>query len=1653
MSEKLAGRLAGLQPEEQRLLLAQLLQEKGHKPKTAPLSFAQERLWFLDQLEPDSPLYNMFRAVQLVGRLDMAALKQSLSKVVRRHETLRATFTILGDHPIQVITPFLTLALPLVDLQGLAEDQCQAEARRLATAGAQQPFDLTQGPLFRVCLLRLGHEEHVLFLTMHHIVSDGWSLGVFVSEVAAFYAAFSTGATPSLPELSVQYTDFAVWQREWLQGQVLEKQIAYWKQHLSGAPSLLELPTDRPRPPVQGFRGTREQFALPKDLREALLALSHQEEATLFMTLLAAFEVLLHRYSRQSDLVVGTPIANRNQPGLESLIGFFVNTLVLRTDLSGNPTFRDLLRRVRKVAVGAYAHQDLPFEMLVEALQPERTLSHTPLFQVVFALQNTPMPSLELPGLTLNPWGTDTGTSQFDLILSVTETDQGMIETVEYNTDLFDAATIAHMMTQYQVLLNSIATNPDLRIADIPLLTEAERDKMVATWNDVGQYAGDQCIHELFEAQVKRTPSAIAVAFRNQQLSYTQLNTRANQLAHYLRRKGVGPDSVVAVMDDRTPEMIVALLGVLKAGGAYLPVDTQNPRDRILSLLDDSGASVVLTRTHIVEDIPFTWLQRLPDVSRDIVVTGLRPQIMSLDALPFPNRDLVDYDRYDQLIGDGYFKGSMSILATRGCPYQCLYCHKIWPKRHVVRSAQNIFDEVKLHYDRGYRVFKFLDDVFNLDRRNSEKFFELVIKNNLKIHLLFPSGLRGDILTPDYVDLASEAGTILIALALETASPRLQRALRKNLKIEKLRESLTYICEKHPHIILELFTMLGFPTETEEEALMTLDFVKGIKWLHFPYLNVLRIYPNTDMADFAMGHGITREAIERFSSLSFHELSDAMPFSKTFGREYQMRFMSEYFLLPERLKSVIPYQKRVLTREELVAKYDSYLPGGLESYPEVVHLIDDGDGFCSENATLREKSAARPSLLSSAREQAGDLTSNREPELRMLLLDLSQLFSREAEGKLYNLVEAPLGLMYLLTYLNQEFGDRVQGKILKSMVDFDSFAELKALISDFRPQIIGIRTLSVYKDFCHKTMALIKEWYPEIPIIAGGPYATSEYNTLLADPSVDLIVLGEGELTFAELVERILENDGKLPDDQTLTQIVGLAFVPRQRVASAEMRRGRQVLLLDKIVDEIGREDSGDPEKVGQVSDLAYVIYTSGSTGEPKGVMVPHRGLVQYVMDCRDRYGITSDDAVLQFASISFDTSAEEIYPCLLSGARLVLRDDTMLSSAGTFLQACAAKGITILDLPTAYWHLITVELAAGEAAFWPSLRLVIIGGEAALPERVELWRRHAPPHIRLANTYGPTETTIVATMHDLARENAPASIGKVPIGKPVANTQTLVLDPQLQPAPVGMPGELHIGGSRLARGYLHRPALTAERFIPNPFSAEPGARLYKTGDLVRYLPDGSIEFLGRVDHQVKLRGFRIELEEIETVLSQSPGVREAAVIVHGEQSGDKRLMAYLVARERQTLAVDEIRSFLRRKLPEYMIPSAFVVARSLPLTPGGKVDRRALLALGKDKPEFKGTFVAPRTPIEEALADIWADVLKLEQVGIRDNFFDMGGHSLLATQVVSRVRKTLEVELPVRVFFEAPTISEFGRRIEMIRWAAQGSQPEADSGYEEGHI
>jgi amino acid adenylation domain-containing protein len=1055
----------GMTPAEDRI-------PKRKESGPAPLSFSQQRLWFFDQFEPTSFAYNLLTAVSLRGKLDISALQKAFDEMVRRHEALRTTFDLRDGQPVQIIEEQRSIPLRQIEIVHPSEAQRQEQIRNLLHEQAFQPFDLKKGPLLRANLIRLAAEEHALVLAMHHIVSDAWSMHVLVREITALYQAYSSGKVSDLPPLPVQYADFAVWQRNWLQGELLAKQLEYWKQQLGDAPPVLELPADRPRPAVQTYNGADFTFFFSPALSQSLKALCRREGVTLFMVLLAGYKVLLHRYTGQREIVVGSPIANRQRKELEGLMGFFVNTLAMRTVISGDLTFHDYLQRVREAALGAYAHQDLPFEYLVEQFQPERNLSHNPLVQVIFSFEAAPAQPHDIPGLEVSILDKENKAAKFDLSLYASDRGSEIAGTFEYNVDLFNKETVERMAGHLLTIFSAVTSGPAQRISALPLLTRHERYQMLTAWNATDAPFLRLCVHHLLEAQVHRTPNASAIIFEDQEVTYRQLNARANKLGHRLAALGARPGELVGIFMERSLEMVVAVLGIVKSGAACLPLDPAYPGERLAFMIEDSGAAIVVSQEHLVSSFP-------------------------------------------------------------------------------------------------------------------------------------------------------------------------------------------------------------------------------------------------------------------------------------------------------------------------------------------------------------------------------------SPGARMVCLD--------------------------------------------------------------------------------------------------------------SEPSA------------------------------------------------------------------ISEEDENDLDVPVSPENWLYVIYTSGSTGRPKGVLVPHRVLVNLV--AWNQGSAWQSKRTLQYASLNFDVSFQEIFSTFAAGATLIVAPQSVridIPALGSYVEK---HRVERFHLPGTVMQKLAEEFSNRPQTLG-SVREFMVGGEQLQISRamVELFSRLEK--CVLHNHYGPTETHIVTSFQ--LRGDPETWPALPPLGRPIINTELYLLDAYLQPLPVGVPGELYLSGTGVTHGYLKRPDLTAERFVPNPFSNKPGSRMYKTGDLVRYLPDGNVEFLGRNDFQVKIRGMRVELGEIEVELKRHPAVRDAVVIL-AKENQESRLVAYVVFQQEQSAGSKEIREFLHKRLPDYMLPSGFVVLEKFPLTPSGKIDRLALPAPGHE-PDPGEQYVAPRTDLEEVLAGVFAEVLQVERVGVMDDFFALGGHSLLATQISSRVRESLHTELSVRKIFEEPTVAGLTR-------------------------
>jgi amino acid adenylation domain-containing protein len=1362
-----------------------------------------------------------------------------------------------------------------------------------------------------------------------------------------------------------------------------------------------------------------------------LAKLSNRSDFRLFMILASQLVLLLYKYTGNKDIIVGAPIYK------QEVQGDFINTVLpLRNSVSSGMTIKELLLQMRETIAEAAEHQNYPLESLLHRLDLPAGGEDFPLFDISILLENVHHKSY-IQHVDTN------------MTFVFRETGSALEGELEYNRTLFNPVTVEDIAKRFVLLAERVMDYLDTPLADFDILEAEERELLLHGFNDTrADFPTDGVIHRLFREQAQRTPDTIAVTDpppesgdrQPRTYTYRQLDETSDRLAHMLRQKGVRRGDVVALLMESCIDRAAGVLGILKAGAAYQPIDPEYPEKRVQSILAGCHAALLVSDSTTMNKYSYTRLKNLHRFPSQPVLTGRRPQILDFDTLPYPDRSLIDYLKYRSQIGHAVVKHTVSLQATRGCPYNCAFCHKIWPKKHISRSADDLFEEVEMYYRQGVRNFSFVDDIINLDIPNSTAFFKKIIDSGMKdARFFFPNGVRGDILTKDYIDLMVEAGVVSIGFALETASPRLQKLIGKNLNLERFRSNYEYIAATYPQVFLELFTMLGFPTETEEEAMMTFDFIKSIKWIHFPYVFILKVFPNTDMAKLAMDHGIGEEAIVRSANMAFHELPETLPFSRDFVLQYQTRFTNEYFLNKERLLHVLPHQMRICTEDELVQKYDNYLPMKIRSLEDILNCAGITMEELGAVRPLEDTSHIVPPFYKMPQPVLPARTGKQDEPLRVLLIDVSNFFSGHGDSMLYGQVIEPLGLMYLLTYLKREFGDRVIGKIAKARVDMDSYDDLRRVVEEFDPDIIGIRALSFYKEFFHEAVAYIRNMGVNVPIVSGGPYATSDYEYILQDPEVNLVVMGEGEVTFAELIGKMIENNKQLPPEEVLQNIQGLAFVRRQDKPRLT-ESGRELLLMDRLARDLERFPAEDPGNVNTPDDLLYLISTSGSTGVPKSVMLEHRNLINLLQYQFNKTDIDFSSRVLQFASIGFDVSAQEMFSTLLGGGQLYLVTDDMKTDIQRLFDWIEANSIEIFFLPPAFLKLVFNE-PEYTARFPRCIKHIIAAGEQL--EVPPALREHIKEHgVYLHNHYGPSETHVVTALTLGPDDHIPRFPS---IGKPIANTSIYILDENHNPLPVGVAGDLYIGGSNVGRGYFNNEQLTAEKFVPSPFTHHPSP-IYKTGDLANWLPDGTIRFRGRKDYQVKIRGFRIELEEIEAHLKAVDFIRQAVVLdresSRGSGADSRYLCAYIVADDDE--AVSRLRNRLRESLPEYMMPAHFVRIERIPMTASGKVNRKLL-----PDPEVTSDekYIAPRDVVEEKLCDIWSDILGVEKhtIGIDANFFQLGGHSLKATILISRIHKTFNVKTSLGEMFNRPTIRALAESIKETETRAFTSIPQAE--------
>jgi amino acid adenylation domain-containing protein len=1499
-------RLSGLSPQQRRLLLQKLQEQAAAqrggevlptptirpvpRDQALPLSFPQQRLWFLDQFEPGSNFYNMPAVFRLTGRLDRETLAWALSEIVRRHESLRTTFATVDGQPLQVIAPPQPVEPAVVDLTTVPAAERESRGLEAAREEAERGFDLACGPLFRVTLIALAPEDAILILNMHHIVSDGWSIGVLAQELSTLYAAFSAGRPSPLPELPIQYADFAHWQRNHLAGDVLAEQLAWWREHLKDAPPVIELPGDRPRPAVQRFRGQTRQLRFPAALSRALRETSQREDATLFMTLLAGFKTLLLRYTGQEDVVVGAGIANRNRVETEGLIGFFVNTLAMRTVLAGNPTFRELLHRVRETAMGAYAHQDLPFEKLVEELRPKRDLSRNPLVQIAFVLQNAPMPPFQLPGLTMAPMELEVAAAKFDWLLSISDTHPEITGVLEYNSDLFDEATIDRMLGHYQDLLAAFAADPGRRLRSVPLF---------------GAEAA---------AVLEMTPERVETIAP---LTPTQ---RDLYLDHEL-----------------DPEAVTYSLGVSARLGAEI---------------DPARWEAAVRAVAAAEPVARTRFTTLRGELLQVAERGAAVRFELLD-LAQEGTDLETLIRrkvkirYD--LAEGHLFNSFLVRDLDGSYVAVVGVHHILCDAF---SGRIFLEKVVAAYETGRAGAAgptFFDHVgeslARFDTPETQRFWEerLAGVSALELH----SGL-------DRPSSQRSASTVLAGDEL--------RAIERYCKENDLSVA-AYLRGLFGALLERLFSPAG--------DLLLYDVVGGRPREHAAtigcfYQVVPVVLPRQLFAPGATVSGFLREVREYRRRLGDHQNLSVL-LQRRLLREEKLRFFYNFY-------NFAAFE--ALGRPAVLKVHDSF--------PEnEVHLIVSDNGgevevavhwnerFFSDLGVV-ERLLEMSRQVIAGEDRLGELAVSPAAERRQVLAGWN------GTDRAY---DAPHNLHLLLERQAEATPEAVA-------VSFEgehlTYRELHRRANQLAHFLIGLGV------------------GPET--IVGS----------CVERSLDMVV---GLLGILKAGGAYVPLDPGYPKDR-------LAFMAGDSGAPVLLTQARhreafagypgRVVCLDEAWEEIARGPEHAPACRTEGDGLAYVIYTSGSTGRPKGAMNTHRAIANRLLWMQEAYGLTPDDRVLQKTPLSFDVSVWEVFWPLITGARLVVARPEGHKDGVYLVDVTRREGVTTLHFVPSMLRIFLAERGVEECR---SIRRVVCSGEA-LPHDLQE-KFFARLSCELHNLYGPTEAAVDVTYWACDRESQRTI---VPIGYPIANTQIYLLDRDLRPVPPGIAGELHIGGMGLARGYLSRPGLTAEKFIPDPFGPA-GSRLYKTGDLARHLPDGAIEYLGRIDHQVKLRGFRIELGEIEAALARHEAVREALSLVREDVPGEKSLVAYLVGTNGHRPARGDLARFLRDKLPDYMVPAHFVWLDAMPLLPNGKADRKALPAPEISRAQVDTDYAVPRNEAERILAGIWQDVLHLDAVGVDDNFFDLGGHSLLLVQVQSRVRDRFGRQLSMVELFRHSTV------------------------------
>ncbi|HEY9811290.1 MAG TPA: amino acid adenylation domain-containing protein [Halomicronema sp.] len=1450
-----------------------------------PLSFAQQRLWFLDQLVGNNPFYNMPAAVRLTGNLNLVVLEKAFNEIVRRHEVLRTSFAVVGEEPVQKITADFSLRIQIADMRKLPLLQREIEAQKITNQEAEKTFDLITGPLLRVLLIQLEESEYLLMLNMHHIVSDGWSIGVLIHELSSLYTAFTQETLSPLPELPIQYADFACWQREFLQGEVLENQLSYWRQQLDGI-SALNLPIDRPIPAVQSYRGCRKFLQFPKQLSQDLETLSQQRKVTLFMTLLAAFKILFYRYTQQEDIAIGSPVANRNRIEIEPLIGFFVNSLVLRTDLSGNPTFLELLQRVKQTALGAYAHQDLPFEKLVEELHPERHLNQNPLFQVVFALQNAPMKALELPGITLSPQQLNVGTTRFDLEFHLWESTPhnnlwvedggGISGFVIYSTDLFDETTITRMLDHFQILLEGIVKNPEQRLSELPVLSKKEQHQILIEWNQTqADFPKNLCVHQLFEIQAKQRPDALALVFGEEKITYKELNQRSNQLAHILQKKGVTAESLVGLFVGRCVDLIVGMLGILKAGGAYLILDPIYPSERLNFMLEDAQISLLLTHKHEQKhwkkpNLEIIYLDKIyinaekiyDNIAVDVAINNLVYVIYTSGSTGTPKGVEIEHHSLLNLIfwHQKQFSVSPNHRATQiaGIAFDaCVW--EIWP--YLIAGATLYFpdDETRLSPEklRDWLIEKQITISF-LPTPLAEKILQLQWPVNTALRILLTGGekLHQYPLASHPFKLVNNYGpTENTVVTTSAVIP-----VRNNTEISPtigrpIANTCVYVLDKHLQPV-----PVGIPGEL-----------------------------------YISGEGVAR------------------------GYRHRPELTTERFIWLSK-NNIIPPTRLYKTGDLVRYLHD----GNLEFLGRTDEQVKIR-GFRIELGEIETILTQHPAVQKCVVIAAENVQQDKH---LIAYIALNSEVTNPPEKQLQNEHISQWQILYNETYQQPATDSNPDFNIIGWNSSYTGqplpSEQLQEWVNNQVAQILALQPNKVLEIGCGTGLLLFR--------IA--PHCTAYYGTDFSLPSLNYIQqhLQEQNLNHVTLLQQMATD---------FNQIENGTF---------------DTIILNSIV-----------QYFPSIDYLLEVIEKAIKSTVPGGFI--------FIGDVRNLQTLEAFHTAVQLyraeASLSCKQLQQRVQMQIFQESELVIDPDFFGALKQHFPQIIAVK----------------IELLRGsfqnELTQFRYNVILQIGGEIETCKNMELL------------SFQPA-LTVSEVRHFLLKKQ-PECLRVA--GVPNARVRTAIKAAEwLQTEKFKTAGQLQNAVQKLQNSGID-PQEWWDLEIPyivniNPAEKDTYDVTFIRGDALKIFPE---------ENAKKMRPWH--------TYSNNPLQAKAA---------------------RQV--VPQLQTYLAEKLPEYMIPAAFVILQSFPLTANGKIDRRALITPDLINIEVAGNYAAPQTEIEQILAKIWTEILGLKRVGVRDNFFELGGHSLLATQLVSRVRDTLGIELPLRQVFEAPNIAELAKIIGNIK-------------------